>query len=133
VGLGGAVALGGRRFSADVAFTPSPVPDQTGRTNYVDNPRLAVSASFETPVSLFGADFGVGAFLHGQLLVAREVSKSPSARNPVFDEVPDNLVDIVSGEPIDGAGGLQTNNPGYPGFSSGGWLAGAGFVLQLPE
>jgi long-chain fatty acid transport protein len=133
VGLGGAVALGGRRFSADVAFTPSPVPDQTGRTNYVDNPRLALSASFETPVSLFGADFGVGVFLHGQLLVAREVSKSPSARNPVFDEVPDNLVDIVSGEPIDGAGGLQTNNPGYPGFSSGGWLAGAGFVLQLPE
>ncbi|AUX31375.1 hypothetical protein SOCE836_035040 [Sorangium cellulosum] len=133
VGLGGSVLLRSRRLSADVAFTPSPVPDQTGRTNYVDNSRLAVSASFETPVSLFGADFGVGAFLHGQLLVTREVVKSPSARDPVFDEVPDNLVDIVSGAPLEGVAGLQTNNPGYPGFSSGGWLAGAGFVLRLPQ
>jgi long-chain fatty acid transport protein len=133
VGLGGAAVLGNRRVALDLAFTPSPVPDQTGRTNYVDNSRLAASMSFETPVSLFGAGFGVGAFLHGQLLLRREVEKSASVRHPVVDEVPDNAVDSVSGEPLEGVSGLQTNNPGYPGFASAGWLAGAGFVLRLPQ
>lgn len=132
-GLGGAMVLGTRRVAADLAFTPTPVPDQTGRTNYVDNARLAAHLSFETPVSLFGAELGVGAFLQGQLLLRREVEKSASARNPVIDEVPDNAVDIVRGDPLPGAAGLQTNNPGYPGFASEGWLAGAGFVLRLPE
>jgi hypothetical protein len=133
LGLGGSVVLGNRRLAADIAFAPSPVPDQVGRTNYVDNSRLGANLSFETPVSLFGADFGVGAFLHGQVLLAREVEKSASAQHPVVDELPDNAVDIVSGDPLEGAGGLQTNNPGYPGFSSDGWMAGAGFVLRLPR
>jgi hypothetical protein len=109
------------------------VPDQTGRSNYVDNSRIGVSFSFETPVSLFGAAFGVSAFLHGQVLLAREVQKSASARHPVVDELPDNAVDNVGGEPLEGAAGLQTNNPGYPGWKSDGWIVGAGFALRLPQ
>ena len=72
-------------------------------------------------------------FLHGQLLLTREVQKRADAANPVLDEVPDEAVDRVTGMPLEGAAGLQTNNPGYPGFSSGGWLAGAGFALRLPQ
>ena len=133
VGLGGSLILRNRRVAADLAFTPSPVPDQTGRSNYVDNSRIGANLSLETPVSLFGADFGVSAFLHGQLLLPREVEKSSSARDPVADELPDNAVDIVTGEPTEGAAGLQTNNPGYPGWRSEGWLVGAGFALRLPQ
>ena len=133
VGAGGAVVLGTRRVAADIAFTPTPVPEQAGRTNYVDNSRLGASLSVETPVTLLGADFGLAAFLQGQLLLARDTQKSADARNPVLDEVPDNAVDLVSGAPIEGAAGLQTNNPGYPGFQSAGWIAGAGFALRLPQ
>ncbi|MCC6551601.1 MAG: hypothetical protein IT372_01095 [Polyangiaceae bacterium] len=132
-GVGGALVLGNRRVAADLAYTPSPVPDQRGRSNYVDNSRVGANLSFETPVSLFGADFGVSAFLHGQLFLAREVQKRMDARDPVVDELPDNAVDIATGDPVEGAAGLQTNNPGYPGWRSEGWMVGAGFALRLPE
>ncbi|EYF00901.1 hypothetical protein [Chondromyces apiculatus] len=132
-GVGGAVVLGRRRVAADLAYTPTPVPDQTGRTNYVDNAKVGASLSLETPVNLLGADFGLAAFLQGHVMVTREVQKSADARYPVIDEVPDNAIDRVSGMPIDGAAGLQTNNPGYPGFTSSGWFAGAGFALRLPQ
>lgn len=133
VGLGGAMVLGRRRVAGDVAFTPSPVPDQIGRSNYVDNSRLGAGVSFETPVTLLGAGFGVAVFLQGQLFLARAVQKSAAAPSPVFDELPDNAVDLASGDPIEGAAGLQTNNPGYPGFESRGWMAGVGFALRLPQ
>ena len=34
-------------MSADLALFPSPVPDQVGRTNHVDNTRIAASLGFE--------------------------------------------------------------------------------------
>jgi len=34
-----------RRLAFDLGYVPSPVPDQTGRTNYVDNSRIVSSAS----------------------------------------------------------------------------------------
>jgi hypothetical protein len=131
VGVGGSVLLSTRRIALDLAYTPSPVPDQIGRTNYVDNARVGASVSFETPVSLFGSTFGAGAYLHGQVLIPREVEKSPSASHPVIDEYPDHLVNVQTGEPIEGTEGLQTNNPGYPGFSSSGWILGAGFAARF--
>ncbi|AKT42737.1 hypothetical protein [Chondromyces crocatus] len=133
VGVGGAMVLGRRRVSADLAYTPTPVPDQTGRTNYVDNARVGTTLSLETPVNLLGADFGLAAFLQGQLMLSRDVQKRDDARYPVIDELPDNAVHRQTGAPLEGAAGLQTNNPGYPGFSSSGWFAGAGFALRLPQ
>jgi hypothetical protein len=49
--------------------------------------------------------------------------------NLVIDEVPDDAtggVDPVTGvaRPLEGREGLQTNNPGWPGFFSAGWLVG---------
>jgi hypothetical protein len=46
----------------------------------------------------------------------------------VQDEVPDNS--ILNGQPLAGAQGLQTNNPGWPGFGSQGWLLGGGVNLE---
>jgi hypothetical protein len=49
----------------------------------------------------------------------------------VVDEWEDGTVDIVTGEPIPESEGLQTNNPGWPGFASNGLLAGGGVTLTL--
>jgi hypothetical protein len=47
----------------------------------------------------------------------------------VKDEVPDD--GQVGGEPIAGAAGLQTNNPGWPGFTSQGWITTFGLYLTV--
>jgi len=47
----------------------------------------------------------------------------------VVDEVPDDAV--VGGAPLPGREGLQTNNPGWPGFSSAGWVLGMAIALNL--
>ncbi len=131
--LGGALDLGRQRVSADLGYVPSPVPDQTGRTNYVDSSRIVASLAFDTPTSVLGASFGMGFYLSGQLLLKRSVVKSPAAAHPVIDEVPDNATDIVKNQPLPGAQGLQTNNPGYPGWSAQGWMLGGGVALRLPR
>jgi hypothetical protein len=48
----------------------------------------------------------------------------------VVDERPDNVTDN-RGMPVPEAAGLQTNNPGWPGFSSRGVLAGGGVSVSL--
>jgi hypothetical protein len=47
----------------------------------------------------------------------------------VKDEVPDDAQ--VSGEPFEGAEGLQTNNPGWPGFASEGWVFASSLYLRV--
>ena len=48
-----------------------------------------------------------------------------------MDEVPDDAVDGQLGDPIAGRDGLQTNNPGFPGFGSEGWLLGGALNLSI--
>lgn len=131
--LGAALDMSGQRLSADLGYVPSPVPEQNGRTNYVDSSRIVASLGFDTPTSVLGASFGVGFYLSGQLLLKTSVTKSPNAAHPVIDEVPDNATDIVNNQPLPGAKGLQTNNPGYPGWSAQGWMLGGGVALRLPR
>jgi long-chain fatty acid transport protein len=120
------------RWAADLAYFPSPVPDQTGRANYVDNSRVAGGLGFEIPVWLLGTRLEIGTTLHGQILLARETTKRNDAPNPVIDEYDDRAVDVVARERMNDAAGLQTNNPGYPGFSSQGWMLGASATVRLP-
>ena len=47
----------------------------------------------------------------------------------VRDEVPDDAV--VIDQPLAGRSGLQTNNPGFPGFGSSGWILGGGVYLSI--
>ncbi len=131
--LGAALDMSGQRISADLGYVPSPVPAQNGRTNYVDSSRVVASLAFDTPTSVLGASFGMGFYLSGQLLLQTSATKSASAAHPVIDEVPDNATDIVKNQPLPGAQGLQTNNPGYPGWSAQGWMLGGGVALRLPR
>ena len=131
VAVGGGFLWRDRHVTADLGYVPSPVPDQTGRTNYVDNSRLVASAGIEGPVKFLGRDLEAGITLFGAYLLPREVTKDPNAAHPVLDEYPDTATDSKTGLPDPGAAGLQTNNPGYPGWKSTGYMVGAGATFRI--
>ena len=71
-------------------------------------------------------------------LVPRHQTKLPTPDSPdgfnhtpalVVDELPDDSQ--VGGNPLAGAQGLQTNNPGWPGFGSEGVVLGGGLYLSV--
>ena len=71
----------------------------------------------------------IGLQLHR--LLPRSTTKRDDAAFPVRDEFPDEAYDVFTGKPFDEAVGLQTNNPGWPGWKSSGWLLGAGVSLKV--
>ena len=136
-------ALGLRqRFHAlsaalDLTYSPSPVPEQTGRSNYVDNHRLGAALAAEYRLDVWGTRCKLGVQAQGHHLVPRHQRKLPTPTQPsgepvapelVRDELPDDAQ--LSGRAVTGAEGLQTNNPGWPGFASSGWIASAGVYLS---
>jgi long-chain fatty acid transport protein len=130
--------LGNLSTSCDFAYMPTPVPLQRGRTNYVDNDRLSGTATAEYHFRLFETALSVGGQFQAHRLVPRHQAKLQTPTRPdgaviaperVKDEVPDDAQ--KSGEPIAGAEGLQTNNPGWPGFASGGWIVGAALYVSV--
>ncbi|HEX7509049.1 MAG TPA: hypothetical protein VF550_19910, partial [Polyangia bacterium] len=131
VALGGGFLWRDRHVTADIGYVPSPVPDQTGRTNYVDNSRIVASAGIEGAVKFLGRDLEAGITLFGSYSLPREVSKDANAANPVLDEFPDSATAIGTTVPLPEAAGLQTNNPGYPGWKSTGYMVGAGATFRI--
>ncbi|MET0385550.1 MAG: hypothetical protein ABW321_06310 [Polyangiales bacterium] len=130
--------VGGLSTVLDVSYVPTPVPLQTGRTNYVDNDRITGTLGAEYRFQAWGTGMRLG--LQGQLhsLVTRHQTKlrTPTsadginiAPERVKDELPDDAE--VGGEPVTNAAGLQTNNPGWPGFSSGGFVLGGTIYFAL--
>jgi len=124
--------------SLDLSYAPTPVPEQTGRTNYVDNNRVSGSLGAEYNFSLLGTAISFGAQAQVHRLVPRYQFKLRTPTTPsgeviaperVKDELPDDAQ--KSGEPLASAEGLQTNNPGWPGFASGGWVLGAALYLRV--
>jgi len=116
---------GAHEVALDMTFVQSPVPDQDGRTNYVDNSRLGIATgyTFHLPIKKF--KLTIGAQFQCQYLFPRSVVKSPDSADPVIDEFPDSIY-YVTDEFVAESAGLQTNNPGFPGFGSSGWMMGAG-------
>lgn len=132
-------AAAGVRYTAgdlaarlDVAFVPTPVPPQTGRTNYADSDRLGASGGIETTFTLWGSHFRAGVDLLAHRVFYTHATKFNDPSNPelVIDEVPDDAVDVL-GTAVPNRGGLQTNNPGFPGFAFGGWILGGGARLAI--
>lgn len=131
IALGGRYETDGAAFSFDVGWTPSPVPDQVGAENYVDEDRLGMAAGLEADIDILGTKMKgqIGVQVHR--LMPRDTKKREDAAFPVRDEFPDDAVDILTGEGFPEAAGLQTNNPGWPGWSSAGWLLSAGVSLKI--
>jgi long-chain fatty acid transport protein len=126
------------RSLLDITYARSPVPDQVGRDNYVDNDRLGIvlGSEYELPVNR-KVDIRIGFTAQLHVLRERIVHKlDPTTMPPVYpqlvaDEWRDDDTDPASGEVYTQAAGLQTNNPGWPGFSSRGVLLGGGLYVSL--
>jgi long-chain fatty acid transport protein len=126
--------------SIDVTYEPSPVPAQTGRTNYVDNDRVAFGAgvSYQIPLAEeVSLRLGAQGQLH--ILPTRKHTKIDPTKPPyagqsysqlVVDEWLDGAINNRE-EVIPESLGLQTNNPGWPGFSSKGMIIGGGVNVSL--
>jgi hypothetical protein len=122
----------------DAQYKPTPVPLQTGRTNYIDNDRLGAGTGVDYAFSCLKTSMRLGVQVQAYWLVARHQTKLPTPAEPdgrnhypalVVDEVPDDAQ--VAGEPLGGSQGLQTNNPGWPGFGSQGGIVEGGVYLTV--
>lgn len=134
--LAGAIGLHHRgeqvRAFVDLSFQPTPVPEQSGRTNYVDNDRasVALGGAFRFEPWGYPAELGASAQFHS--LLSRSAQKRVGADpSLVRDEVPDDAVGGTPRGPVPGSAGLQSNNPGFPGFSSDGLLWAATLHLHV--
>ncbi len=126
------------RAFVDTQYKPTPVPLQTGRSNYVDNDRLGAGAGIDYAFSCVHTAMRVGVQAQAYWLIPRYQNKLPTPPEPdgldhypalVADEVPDDAQ--VAGQPLTGTQGLQTNNPGWPGFGSQGLIMSGGLFLTV--
>ena len=127
--LGVRHTYGPARGFIDLSFTPSPVPEQKGRSSYVDNDRAGLAVGADIKVPLGGSFVRPGFQLSAQRLIPRHNTKDASR---LVDELPDGAVFDSTRDPVPGSAGLQTNNPGYPGFASAGYVWSGFFSLEIP-
>jgi long-chain fatty acid transport protein len=120
---------GPARGFVDFSYAPSPVPEQIGRSNYVDNDRLGMALGGDLEIKVGPARLRPGLQVFGDRLIRRHNTKDDSL---IVDDLPDGSVFSSTHAPVPGARGLQTNNPGWPGFASEGWIWGGALTLQAP-
>jgi len=120
---------GDLRGFIDLGYVPSPVPEQIGRSNYVDNDRVLIAAGGDVQIKIGRARLRPGLQLFVNRLIRRENVKDDAM---ITDELPDGSVFSTTGKPVPGSVGLQTNNPGWPGFASEGWVWGGGITIEVP-
>jgi long-chain fatty acid transport protein len=125
--VGARYAHGNSRSFLDFTVHPTPVPPQTGRSNYVDNDRVGMNLGTEYEFKFLGRHMKAGISGQAQRLIHRYQAKE---NDLIVDELPDGAVD-KNLTAIPGTRGLQTNNPGWPGFASDGWVLGGSFWLSL--
>ncbi len=120
------------------AYHPSPVPNQTGRTNDVDNDRSMLSLGSGHQIEFKNTKLQLSwhfqfHYLHPRTTIKDASNIASSCTDEVqtlCDELPDQTINPSTGKPWPQAQGLQTGNPGFPGFASGGWLTQFGLELS---
>ncbi|MBR6421269.1 hypothetical protein IKS86_00950 [bacterium] len=128
-----------RRAAFGFNYVPSPVPAQTGRENYVDNDRMGFSLGYH---EYFGItdQVKIGAGISGSLqwLLSRTEEKDLERSmkdGGLVDEVPDDDTkyygDMSEDEVKAIKEELQTNNPGFPGWTSKGFLLNIGISAEV--
>lgn len=131
-------ATADRTLRVGLQWEPSPVPDQIGRSNYVDNDRIVANIGAAHGLDLLGRPVTIAWHLGLHHLVARDTNKATQASYPacaegvtaLCDELPDGTKDPASGQPLAASAGLQTGSPGFPGWTSWGNLLTLGIDLR---
>ena len=111
-----------------LAYQPTPVPPQTGRTSYVDGDLVGLTAGHRFRFQVKKIPFEAGVYVQAWRMLDQVVHKDPAE---IIDEFPDGVVTRLDGAALPEAEGLQTNNPGFPGYRSGGWALVAGGSLRV--
>lgn len=126
------------RGFVDLEYAPSPFPEQVGRSNYVDSDRFGIATGIEAELRPLGADPAnkkekAGTLVPGLQLLAHRIAWRHHTKDDarITDEVPDGAVASATREPISGSRGLETNNPGWPGFGAAGWVLGGSVTLRV--
>lgn len=109
------------------AWYPSPVPAQVGRTSYADGTLVGLTTGQRYDVKLFGRSWVVALGVSAWRMLPRTTYKDPTQ---IVDEFPDSSRTLQSNHAMPEAAGLQTNNPGFPGYDAGGWLLSGGVSLS---
>jgi long-chain fatty acid transport protein len=117
------------RSYIDLTYIPSPVPEQVGRSNYVDNDRVGAFLGGDFDVRFGTTHLRPGIQFFGDRLIYRYNQKDNAL---IVDELPNDAINASTGKPVPGAAGLQTNNTGWPGYASQGWVYGGMVTLGLP-
>ncbi len=99
-------------------YHPTPVPEQNGRTNYADTDTHYITLGAGLKWNYEGWRLHLDIYSLFMLFEKRENKKSETAAEPVIDE--DKYTD-----------GLQSKNPGYPGFTMSGFGYGGGISLSI--
>jgi long-subunit fatty acid transport protein len=108
------------------AYQPSPVPPQVGRTSFADGNLYALTTGARWTFSVWGRPVALSVAGQFWAMQSRTTYKDPSQ---VVDELPDSARTVQSNKPMPEASGLQTNNPGFPGYTSGGHLVAGSVAL----
>lgn len=112
-------------FRAGYGYEPSPVPHQGGRTNIVDNDSHILTLGTARNFGLRGHGARAGVFVQARYLVPRRETKEPI--DPSDSNAPRDALPYQPKWPV--TWGVQ--NPGYPGWESGGWVFAAGIDISL--
>lgn len=99
-------------------YKPTPVPEQKGRTNYADTDVHTISLGCGLKWSYEEWRLHLDIFALILYFEDRKNTKSDNAPDPVIDE--DKYTE-----------GLQSHNPGYPGFTISGFGYGGGISLSI--
>lgn len=127
-----------RKVRIGLQWEPTPVPDQVARSNYVDNDRLVVAVGASHAMDLLGNPVELQWHLGVHRLMPRDTNKQALASQPrcadgvqqLCDELADDTQDPTTGLATPAAQGLQTGNPGFPGWTSQGTLLSLGLDLK---
>lgn len=128
-----------RRAAFGFTYVPSPVPAQTGRENYVDNDRFGFSLGYHEYFSITEqVKIGAGISSSLQWLLSRTEEKDMERKQEdggLIDEVPNDDTNYYGEMSEDEVKTIkkemQTNNPGFPGWTSKGFLLNIGISAEV--
>lgn len=128
-----------RRAAFGFNYVPSPVPAQTGRENYVDNDRFGFSLGYHEYFGITDqVKIGAGISSSLQWLLSRTEEKDLERETKdggLIDEIPNDAKyygSELSEDDVDKIRkDFQTNNPGFPGWTSKGFLLNIGISAEV--